>query len=91
MKREPSVIVWYLIRRLSPRMNFEDKAVVQPLACVVHAVQRVNIRPGTDVLICGAGPIGNLMLQTARVYGARTTCIVDINEERLNLAGSHSL
>jgi threonine dehydrogenase-like Zn-dependent dehydrogenase len=40
---------------------------MEPLSCVVHGVQRVHIRLTDHVAIFGAGPIGILMPQMARI------------------------
>ena len=38
-------------------------AVVEPLGCAIHAVDRANIEPDDTVVLAGLGPIGLLMLQ----------------------------
>jgi L-iditol 2-dehydrogenase len=48
----------------------EQLALAEPLSCVVNGQRRCEIRAGSNVLILGAGPIGLLHLQLARLSGA---------------------
>ena len=63
-------------------------ALVEPLACVVWGLNRVNVRPGSTVLIQGAGPMGCLMLQAVRRAGAAFVAVTDTVPWRLELAAS---
>jgi len=51
----------------------------------VHAVARAGDMAGRRVAVLGAGPIGNLVAQTARASGARVL-ITDISDHRLDIA-----
>jgi (R,R)-butanediol dehydrogenase/meso-butanediol dehydrogenase/diacetyl reductase len=44
--------------------------VLEPLATVVHGVERSGLRPGDSVLITGGGPIGQLAVLVAAAAGA---------------------
>jgi 2-desacetyl-2-hydroxyethyl bacteriochlorophyllide A dehydrogenase len=65
---------------------FEQGAFVEPLSCVIHGVERAKIRLSDHVLILGAGPIGNLILQMARLQGAATIAVLETNPGRADLA-----
>lgn len=65
---------------------FESGAFVEPLACVIHGVERARIRGGDRVLIAGAGPIGILLAQVIRLHGASFIAQADVNADRLQLA-----
>jgi 2-desacetyl-2-hydroxyethyl bacteriochlorophyllide A dehydrogenase len=69
-------------------MDFEVAAFIEPISCVVYGLQRLRVPVGANALIYGAGPIGLLMLQLVRRDGASTVAIVDLKQEKLNLAGS---
>ena len=45
-------------------------ALAEPMAVALHAVSRADLRPGENVLILGAGPIGMAILLCARLAGA---------------------
>lgn len=67
-------------------LPFEVGAFMEPLSCVVHGVQRAGIRLADHVAIFGAGPIGNLMIQMARIQGAARITVLEINPGRADLA-----
>jgi 2-desacetyl-2-hydroxyethyl bacteriochlorophyllide A dehydrogenase len=63
-------------------------ALVEPLACAVHGLRRLEPEPGESVLITGAGTMGLLLLQLLDQSGAAHITVVDRNEGRLELARS---
>ena len=67
-------------------MSFEVAAMVEPVACAMHALDVAHVQPGDTVLVMGVGTIGLLVLQAARMAGATTVIAVDIVPERLSLA-----
>jgi L-iditol 2-dehydrogenase len=48
----------------------EAAALIEPLSVGLWACERAGIRPGSRVLIAGAGPIGIIAAQAARAFGA---------------------
>ena len=54
---------------------FPVAAFAEPLACCVHGIDRVRLRPGEVVAIIGAGAIGMLLLQLALLQGAALTIV----------------
>ncbi len=67
-------------------MPFEHGAFVEPLSCVLHGVERASIRLADRVVILGAGPIGILLLQSARLRGAERVTVLERNPARATLA-----
>jgi 2-desacetyl-2-hydroxyethyl bacteriochlorophyllide A dehydrogenase len=67
-------------------LSFQEAAFVEPLACVVHGLNRIRILPGNDILLFGAGPIGLLLLQALRHGGASKVVVVDKQAKRLSMA-----
>lgn len=52
-------------------VSYEEAAFTEPLACCLNGITMSNIKLGDDVLVIGAGPIGLLHVQLARLKGAR--------------------
>ena len=48
---------------------------MEPLAVALHACTRAKITAGDNVLITGAGPIGLLVLVTAKALGCGKVCM----------------
>ncbi len=59
---------------------------VEPLSCVLHGIQKAGIRLADRVLIAGAGPIGLLLLQSARNLGASRIGVLERIESRQDAA-----
>lgn len=55
---------------ISDKTDLQSAAMGEPLACCLHGIDMCEIRPGDRVLVIGAGMIGLLMLQLARLSGA---------------------
>jgi 2-desacetyl-2-hydroxyethyl bacteriochlorophyllide A dehydrogenase len=68
------------------RVSFGEAAFCEPLACVVFGQDRARIDIGSEVLILGAGPIGQLHLQASRANGAAAVTVVDVVESKLQMA-----
>lgn len=55
---------------LPDNLSYEDGTLIEPTACVVKALKRVNIKRGDIVLVIGLGVMGLLNILLARNYGA---------------------
>lgn len=62
-------------------LAFEQLALVETLAIGCHAVNRAQLRPGEEVLVVGAGPIGLAVLVFALLAGSSVT-VLELNEAR---------
>lgn len=67
-------------------MSDEDGIFVEPIACVLNGITRAALRPGEDVVILGAGPMGLLHMLILRAAGARNIIISEILENRRKFA-----
>ena len=77
-----------LIVSLPDSMAAEQGVMVEPTAVAVHALRRAGDIGGKNVLVLGAGTIGNLVSQVARGLGARSVMITDLSDFRLQIAGA---
>jgi len=75
-----------LVMRLPENMSHEEGAMVEPVAVGAHAVGRLGNVDGLNVLVLGAGPIGNLTAQVAKGLGAKSVMITDVSNYRLGVA-----
>ena len=76
---------------LPPGLPRHLGALIEPLAVAVHAVRRLGEVEGRRLLVLGAGPIGNLVGQTARAMGASGVAVTDLNRYRVVLAAQCGL
>ena len=56
-------------------------AFLEPVATVVEGIERLRIRPNENVLVIGAGTMGNLNAQVARKYGANVI-VSEVSEKK---------
>lgn len=70
---------------LPKSFTFEQGALIEPVSVAVHSSGRAGDLGGKNVLVTGAGPIGNLVAQLCRCRGARVL-ISDVSDYRLQVA-----
>jgi threonine dehydrogenase-like Zn-dependent dehydrogenase len=61
-------------------------AIAEPLACVVHGVQRSAIAPGESVVIFGGGSIGCMFAALFHAAGAFPTIVIEPAPRRRQIA-----
>ncbi len=67
---------------VSRTLSYDQLALVETLGIGCHAINRGNPKPGENILIIGAGPIGLSAVEFAKLTGAKTI-VMDINTPRL--------
>lgn len=72
--------------RIPDSLSFETAALVETVSCCLHGIDLCNIKTGQTTLIIGAGPIGLLMLQLAKMSGAGKIIVSEIVPEKRELA-----
>jgi len=82
----PSRMVLVNMQEIPQHVSYEEAAVAEPLACVLHGVEEAGVKLGDTVAIIGAGPIGLLHLLTVKKLGAEKAIVIDLVEERLSFA-----
>ena len=81
----PKQIVEKNMVKLPDDLPFELAAFAEPLANVVHGVERTDIKAKDVVGIIGTGPIGLMFARLAKLKGAKVI-IAGRNEKKLNFA-----
>lgn len=82
----PARMVLMNMQGVPDGISYEEAAITEPLACVLHGVEQANVKLGDTVAIIGAGPIGLLHLLTVKKMGAGRTIMIDLVDERLGFA-----
>lgn len=73
---------------LPDAMPFAEAAMVEAVSVALHAVRMSGIGGGETALVVGAGMIGLLTLQAAKVAGCGRVLVADVDESRLRLAAA---
>jgi L-iditol 2-dehydrogenase len=69
-----------------PDLSFEVASLIEPLACCYNGNRRSRITFGDTVVVMGAGPIGLMHLQLAKLAGAGKIIMSDPIHERRTIS-----
>lgn len=83
---EYSVVPVSQAYKIPSDLPYSTATFAEPLSCCIHGIQQAEVGIGDKVAIVGAGPIGLIMLQLAKLSGASSTIIIDPVLEKRNLA-----
>jgi L-iditol 2-dehydrogenase len=75
-----------MVLKLPESITIDQAAMIEPVSVAVHALSRYGSSDGLNVLVLGAGTIGNLVAQVANASGAKKVLITDVNEYKLQKA-----
>jgi L-iditol 2-dehydrogenase len=75
-----------IVHKIPDGISLEDAAIIEPLACAIHTVNRGDIQLSDVVVIAGAGPLGLMMTQVAHLKTPKKLVVIDLVDERLALA-----
>ncbi len=70
-------------------LTYADGAMLEPLGVALHAVDLAHLRVGMTVGVFGCGPIGLLIVQLAKLTGAKQIIATDKLTHRLEAAGTY--
>ena len=63
-----------------------DEALAEPIACAANAVEAADVRLGDDVVVIGAGFMGNLVQNLVALRGVRQLMVADARPDALERA-----
>ena len=69
-------------------LDLATALLAEPTACVVHGMDILQLRPGSDVLVFGAGPTGLILTQLLRNGGAGRVTVAARTPFKLELAAA---
>ncbi|MBS4206869.1 zinc-dependent alcohol dehydrogenase family protein [Bacillus sp. FJAT-50079] len=72
--------------KIPDSLSFEAAAFIEPMACVVHGMNRLQLQVGDRVVLFGAGAMGQQLVQSLKMAGASELIVVDISEKKLEMA-----
>jgi L-iditol 2-dehydrogenase len=75
-----------VVYRLEEGLSFAEAAMLEAVSVGLHAVRVSDLKGGETALVIGAGMIGQLVLQAARVAGCSRVFVADVDATRLSLA-----
>jgi len=68
------------------RITYEQASQAIELGSIIKEVDRASIRVDDKVVVIGAGPMGNLLIQVVRLRSPQIIIATDLHDSRLQLA-----
>ena len=65
-------------------MDYEEAAMIEPLAVALHAILDMKPQIGDKVAVLGCGALGQYVIQWLKITGTAEVIAVDISEKKLN-------
>jgi L-iditol 2-dehydrogenase len=72
--------------KIPANISLDHAAMIEPISVAVHALSRYGNVSEKNVVVLGAGTIGNLVAQVAEASGAAKVLVTDISDYKLSLA-----
>ena len=81
-------VAWHesQLYKIPDSVDLIDACLTEPLAIALHAVERGELRIGARVAVSGAGGIGLMIVQLAKMAGASSVTVIEPVEEKRKLA-----
>lgn len=78
------------VNKIPASLSFDEASLVEPFACVINGQELSQVKLGDTVVIIGAGPVGCMHLELAKIRGATKIILSEINPSRLKAAKQFS-
>ena len=72
----------FVVEKIPDNLPLDEAAVVEPAGIAFHALRISSFKPGDDVAVFGAGPIGLLQLAELKAAGAKQIFCIAHSEAR---------
>jgi L-iditol 2-dehydrogenase len=72
--------------KIPKKLDFDEVTLIEPLSCVINGLDNLNIKKGSTVAIFGAGLMGCLCVEYAKILGASKVILINRSLPRINLA-----
>jgi (R,R)-butanediol dehydrogenase/meso-butanediol dehydrogenase/diacetyl reductase len=77
-----SVVQERQAHKIPDSISFEQGALVEPAAVALHAVRSSSLKVGDRVAVFGAGAVGLMVIEAARIAGAGQIHVVETSPQR---------
>lgn len=74
------------VTKIPDSISYEEAAIAEPLACAINGLELASFSLGKSICIIGLGPIGCMMLELTKVFGASKVFAAQRSRKRLDMA-----
>lgn len=86
---EKVAVPQHILYRIPSNVTFVEAAMVEPIAVAAHAINVAGMKPGSNVIVAGAGMVGIFVIKMLKLFGANKVFAVDIDQKKLELASEY--
>lgn len=72
-------------------LSFNEACMTEPVACCIHAMDRLDVKYGEDVLVFGAGPNGIILAQLLKHSNANRVVCLAPTKSKLDLLNEYGV
>ena len=76
----------HVLYKIPDQVSYTQAAMVEPVGVALHAVEITPITVNDTAVVVGAGMIGSFIVQALKVAGCGKVVIVDLEQDRIDLA-----
>lgn len=80
------VINYGPIHKIPDNLSYDEASMAEPLACCINGLELSKVSLGDVVVVIGAGPVGCMLAELAKVMGAKKVIISQRSKVRLEMA-----
>lgn len=74
------------VTHIPDNLDYNEAALAEPLACAINGLELAQFGLGKSICVIGLGPIGCMMLELAKMYGATRVFAAQRSQKRLDMA-----
>ena len=74
------------VYKLPNSLSFEKGSLIEPTACCVRALRKINVTEGRSAVVFGVGPVGLTHIQLLKSFGITPLYAVDVIKSRREFA-----
>ena len=81
-----TVLSYGPVTSIPDHVSFDEASIAEPLACAINGLELAEYKPGKSICIIGLGPIGCMMLELSKLFGASRVFAAQRSRGRLEMA-----
>jgi L-iditol 2-dehydrogenase len=86
MKLDENTVKYGPIVEIPDHVSFDEAALTEPLACAIHGFEMAQMSLGKSICIIGLGPLGCMMVELTKSFGAEKVFAAQRSRKRLKMA-----
>lgn len=72
--------------KLPDHVSFEEASLIEPLACALHGIERMDVKTSDRIAVIGTGTIGLMLIESLKAYGVRDIIAYEVIPWRQKMA-----